>query len=79
MALGVEKQWAKQFEGIYKQNPNWYNDSSGAMFNAAVFSNSISSFSSSMNSAMTTASSGGSGFSGGGSGGGGGGGGGGSW
>ena len=79
MALGVEKQWAKQFEGIYKQNPNWYNDSSGTMFNAAVFSNSISSFSSSMNSAMTTASSGGSGFSGGGSAGGGGGGGGGSW
>lgn len=79
MALGVEKQWAKQFEDIYKQNPSWYNDSSGAMFNAAVFSSSISSFSSSMNSAMTTASSGGSGFSGGGSGGGGGGGGGGSW
>ena len=79
MALRVEKQWAKQFEGIYKQNPNWYNDSSGAMFNAAIFSNSISNFSSAASSAMTTASSGGSGFSGGGSGGGGGGGGGGSW
>lgn len=82
VALGVEKQWAKQFEGIYNQQPNWYNDSTGRAFNVALLSNSVGDFSSSMQSAVSsisTASSGGSGFSGGGSGGGGGGGGGGSW
>lgn len=82
VALGVEKQWAKQFEGIYNTQPSWYHDSTGAGFNAVLLSNSISDFSSSMQSAVssvTTASSGGSGFSGGGVGGGGGGGGGGSW
>ena len=81
VALGVEKEWAKQFEGIYNVQPNWYSDSTGAAFNAAILSNSVGEFSSSMQSAvstMTTSSSGDSGFSGGG-GGGAGGGGGGSW
>ncbi len=82
VALGVEKEWAKQFEGIYNQQPTWYNDSTGAAFNVALLSSSIGDFSSSMQSAVTsmnTAASGGSGFGGGGVGGGGGGGGGGSW
>lgn len=82
IALGVEKQWAKQFEGIYNKQPGWYTDSTGSGFNAAILSSSIGDFSTSMQSAVssvTTSASGGSGFSGGGSGGGGGGGGGSSW
>ncbi len=79
MALGVEKQWAKQFEDIYKQNPSWYSDGSGNMFSATAFASSLTEVSSNFQSTMTTSSDGGSGFSGGGSGGGGGGGGGGSW
>ena len=74
MALGVEKQWAKQFEGIYNQQPSWYVGPIGSSFSPSSFASDMSSFSS------ATAASGGSGSSGGGSsGGGGGGGGGGSW
>lgn len=74
MALGVEKKWAEQFEGIYTQNPNWYIGPVGSSFRATSFADDLKSFSS------ATAASGGSGSSGGGSsGGGGGGGGGGSW
>ncbi len=82
MVLGVEKLWAKQFEGIYRQNPSWYSDRSNHAFSAVAFTNNLGGFSGSVQSAFaatTTAASGGSGFSGGGSGGGGGGGGGGSW
>jgi uncharacterized membrane protein len=82
VAMGVEKEWAKQFEGIYKTQPGWYSDPSGAGFNAVIFTNSLSSFNSSMNQAVagSTAAGGSSGFGGGGfSGGGFGGGGGGSW
>lgn len=82
MVLGVEKEWAKQFEDIYKENPSWYNDPSGVNFNALLLVSSLNSFSTSANSTLTSnpssASGGGSGFSGGG-GGGFGGGGGGSW
>ena len=83
MVLGVESEWAKQFEGIYNQQPDWYEDSSGRVFNAIILSSMVSDFSSSamatMSSQPSSASSGGSGFSGGGGGGGFGGGGGGSW
>ncbi|MFA5062052.1 MAG: DUF2207 domain-containing protein [Patescibacteria group bacterium] len=79
MVLGVEKQWAKQFEGIYTQNPNWYNDSSGANFSVIAFASTMNNFSHTAGAVMATAPGGGSGFSGGGSGGGFGGGGGGSW
>jgi uncharacterized membrane protein len=83
MVLGVENQWAKQFEGIYNQQPNWYEDSSGRMFNAMILSSMVSDFNSSamttMSSQPSSAAGGGSGFSGGGGGGGFGGGGGGSW
>lgn len=83
MVLGVEKEWAKQFEGIYTGQPDWYNDPTGARFNSLFLVNSLGNFSSIAHAALTsppsTASSGGSGFSGGGVGGGFGGGGGGSW
>jgi uncharacterized membrane protein len=77
MVLGVEKQWAKQFEGIYDQEPSWY--SGAGRFNSVALTSSLGSFQATTNNTMmSTASGGGSGFSGG-SGGGGGGGGGGSW
>lgn len=83
MVLGVENQWAKQFEEIYKTPPSWYEDSSGRPFSAYVFASYLGDFSSAsaatLSSSPSSSSSGGSGFSGGGSGGGGGGGGGGSW
>ena len=83
MVLGVEKEWARQFEDIYKANPDWYENSTGAHFTALALANNLGNFQTSANSAMATApssaSGGGSGFSGGGSGGGFGGGGGGSW
>jgi uncharacterized membrane protein len=83
MVLGVEKEWAKQFEGIYNQQPSWYSDPSGGYFTALALTNGLGNFQSRANSALATppssAASGGSGFSGGFSGGGFGGGGGGSW
>lgn len=80
MVLGVEKEWAKQFEDIYKQPGSWYTDSTGAGFNSMVFASNLGSFASAAGSTMSSAPGGGSGVGGGGSsGGGGGGGGGGSW
>lgn len=77
IALGVEKQWAKQFEGMYMDQPGWYQGPSGA-FNAVIFASAINDFSKTAGTTMASSPSGGSGF-GGGAGGGGGGGGGGSW
>lgn len=80
MVLGVESAWAKQFEGIYKENPSWYQDAHMGNFSAVAFVHSLNSFQTNASTIISsTASSGGSGFSGGGSGGGFGGGGGGSW
>ena len=82
MALGVDKKWAKAFEGIYTEPPTWYAGSSGASgitpFNVAGFSSRLGEFSGKASSTMSSAPRGssGSGFSGGSSGGGGGGGGG---
>ncbi len=81
IALGVENKWAKAFEGIYQEKPDWYISTGGfRTFSPHTFSSSISSLTSSLSSA-TFSSPRGSGFGGGGgfSGGGGGGGGGGSW
>ncbi len=78
VVLGVENQWAKQFESIYMTPPSWYNDPSGGVFNAVILSNSLHSFSSEASSTFASSPGGGSG-GGGFSGGGGGGGGGGSW
>jgi hypothetical protein len=82
IALGVEKEWAKQFKDIYNIQPSWYNDSSGASFNAVLFTHSLGTFNTQVSSAVvgSSAAGGSSGFGGGGfSGGGFGGGGGGSW
>ena len=84
MVLRMEKQWAKQFEGIYNQQPAWYNDPSGRLFTAFALVGGLNSFQTNANSTLSShpssAASGASGFGGGGfSGGGFGGGGGGSW
>ena len=86
MVLGVEKEWAKQFEGIYRQPPVWYEGSSLDNFSALYLANSLTAFRDTANTAMGMRTEGGgasgglSGFGGGGfSGGGFGGGGGGSW
>ncbi|MDI6801704.1 MAG: DUF2207 domain-containing protein [Thermodesulfovibrionales bacterium] len=85
LALDVADNWAKAFEGIYQEPPEWYVSSGGFRgFNAYGFSRSIDSMSSNLSSAMFSAprGSGGSSSGGGGggsSGGGFGGGGGGSW
>jgi len=80
MALGVEKEWAKVFEGIDMPPPGWYTDPSLSGFNAAIFLSSMHAFSTAATSELSHAPGSSSGsFGGGFSGGGGGGGGGGSW
>lgn len=82
--LNVSDKWAKKFETIALQPPNWYYGHSG-MFYPVIFMNDLNRSMNSVQSAMvsrpsSSGSGGGIGFSGGGfSGGGGGGGGGGSW
>ena len=80
IALGVDKQWAKQFKDLdMTQDLNWYNGNTN--LNSVILVSSLNrDFSSVVASSLTTPSQSSSGFSGGGfSGGGGGGGGGGSW
>lgn len=78
IALGVEKAWAKYFEGMYMDPPRWYSSSAHAQaFHSMYFVSSLSSFSSATSSSLGSSS--GSGGRGGFSGGGRGGGGGGSW
>lgn len=79
MLFGMEKNWAKQFEHLYKQPPEWYSGSRA--FSAAHLANSVNDIQGQATRAFSPpSSSGSSGFSGGGgSGGGGGGGGGGGW
>lgn len=82
IALGVEKKWAKQFDGIYNQPPSWYEGGWSSGFIASGFVSELNSFSDTANktlsSSPSSAAGGESGFSGG-AGGGFGGGGGGSW
>jgi len=69
MALGVEKNWSRAFQGILTQPPQWYRGSSyGPNFYPMMFTNDLGSMSSRASSVMASAprSSGGSGFSGGG-------------
>jgi len=73
MALGVEKNWSKAFQGIYTQPPDWYQGGSfGPNFYPYLFANNLNSMSSLAGSAMTSAprSAEGSAFGGGGGGGG---------
>ncbi len=85
LALDVADNWAKAFEGIYQEPPDWYISPGGMRtFNPVSFNHSMHSAMTDMSSAMYSAprgsGAGGSGSSGGGSSGGGfGGGGGGSW
>ena len=71
MALGVEKNWSKAFQGIMTQPPDWYRGSYGPNFYPMMFTSDLSTMSSRASSVMASSprSSGGSGF--GGSGGGG--------
>jgi len=73
MALGVDKQWARAFEGIVTEPPSWYRGGSASGFHPAVFVGSMGKLSHAAGAAMSSSprSSGGSGFSGGGSSGGG--------
>jgi uncharacterized membrane protein len=81
MAFGVEQNWARAFQGIYREPPRWYVGTNVSTFDLGGFSSRLSDLSSRAESAMTSSprSSSGSGFSGGSSGGGSGGGGGGAW
>jgi len=84
IALDVADNWAKAFEGIYQDPPDWYISPAGfRTFSPYAFTHSLNSVTSNLGSAMFSAprsSGGGGGFGGGGSSGGGfGGGGGGSW
>ncbi|MFA6099740.1 MAG: DUF2207 domain-containing protein [Patescibacteria group bacterium] len=83
IALGVEKEWAKQFEDLQMAPPEWA-EGNAHLFTTLALANAISHMDSTSSSSVysppaSTAGGGGSGFSGGGSGGGFGGGGGGSW
>jgi uncharacterized membrane protein len=72
MALGVEKNWSKAFEGIMTEPPGWYRGGVyGPNFYPWVFTTNLSYMSTQASSAMASAprSSGGSGFGGGGGGG----------
>lgn len=79
MAFGVEKKWARAFEGIYTEPPKWYVGPGVRDFSASRFSSRLADLTSTAGTTMTSSprSSSGSGFGGGGRAGGGGGGGGG--
>ncbi|HSX34714.1 MAG TPA: DUF2207 domain-containing protein [Candidatus Saccharimonadales bacterium] len=80
MILGVEKQWAKQFENIYRTAPDWYSGNWNTFSVVYLVSSLNSGVGQQVNTAFASpSSSSGSGFGGGGAGGGGGGGGGGGW
>jgi len=69
MAFGVENNWVKAFEEIYRQPPEWYRGPSGRMdFHPRSFVSDLGRMSSRAAAVMASAprSSGGSGFSGGG-------------
>ena len=70
MALGVDKQWARAFEGIVTEPPSWYRGGSGSGFHPAIFVGSMGKLSHAAGVAMSSSprSSGGSSFGGGGGG-----------
>jgi uncharacterized membrane protein len=73
MALGVEDNWAKAFDGISAQSPSWYTGPGGVgSFRPSSFTHNLGAMSAAAATTMSSAprSSGGSGFSGGSSGGG---------
>jgi uncharacterized membrane protein len=84
VVFGIEKEWAKKFEDIYKGQPDWYEGEGDVIWNAYWASRFMRTFANSMNSTAYTpiassgskgggwsgGSFGGGGFSGGGGGGG---------
>lgn len=68
MALQVEKKWAKAFEDLYTEPPDWYRGSHAGGFRPTLFAHSLGDLSTRTASAMSSSprSSGGSGFGGGG-------------
>ena len=68
MALQVEKKWARAFEDMYKEPPDWYSGPAGRHFRPTIFVSDLGSMTGRVGSAMTSQprSSGGSGFGGGG-------------
>lgn len=75
IALGVQKRWAKAFEGLSEKPPDWYR-TTGTGFNSVVFNHSLNRMNSNVGSTLMSGpraakSTGGSGWSGGSSGGGG--------
>ncbi len=76
MAFKVEGKWARAFEDMYREPPQWYSGPRGAAFHASAFTSDLSAMSTAASSTMSSSpsGSGGGGSSGGGSGGGGGGG-----
>ncbi len=81
MALGVEKKWARVFDDIYKEPPQWYVGRHHGVFRPSIFVGDLNSMCQRAGTTMASSprSSGGSGFGGGSSGGGFGGGGGGAF
>lgn len=77
IVLGVEKQWAKQFEHLMMPMPRWYSDPSATNFNSIIFISQLNAFSNNVSGVVmprgNSSGLGGGGFSGGGGGGGGGG------
>lgn len=71
MALGVEQNWVRAFDGIYTEPPTWYQGGRAADFQPRRFVGNLSQMSAAAGAVMTSAprSSGGSGFGGGSSGG----------
>lgn len=69
MALGVEQNWARAFDGIYTQPPAWYHGANMTDFRPRNLTGNLSQLSAAAGSAMTSAprSTGGSGFNSGGS------------
>ena len=76
MAFGVEKRWARAFDDLYREPPEWYSGYGYGHFRASEFTSRMSTMTtttgSSMSSSPSSSGSGGGGSSGGGSGGGGG-------
>ena len=65
MALGIEQNWVRAFEGIYMQPPTWYQGSNFTDFRPGRFVSNLSQMSAAASTVMSSAprSSGGSGFS----------------
>ena len=72
MALGVEEKWAKAFEDIYREPPDWYVGRQAHAFHTGLFVNNLAAMTSQAGAVMASQprSTGGSGFGGGGGGGG---------